>query len=271
MLHHYSVAEGTACVKGRRIVFVGDSTVRQLFDGLARTLEPALEPAPAERHSDRALVVGGARLDFIWDPYLNTSRTAGLLAGDYVNTAGSRPPSMLIVGGGLWHLRNLEESLGRKQWTEAMDRIWDSANSDQFPVADEVIVVPIERALSSLLSPDRKAVLRSAEIDSMNEELVARPQHRVAIASVFNEMIVGAESQTEDGLHFSPAILKVQADILLNLRCNSASIRKFPFDKTCCFQYPAPNYVQALLLILLLLWAPLAMHYYSSSQYTNSQ
>ncbi len=63
-------------------------------------------------------------------------------------------------------------------------------------------------------------------------------------------------SQTEDGLHFSDAVVKVQANLLLNLRCNDVLPKVFPLDKTCCRSYPWPSALHFLVLVVVVLWGP---------------
>jgi hypothetical protein len=63
-------------------------------------------------------------------------------------------------------------------------------------------------------------------------------------------------SQTADGLHFSDNIVKAQANILLNLRCNDVLPKTFPLDKTCCRRYPRPSVLQIIILGAAILWGP---------------
>ena len=266
MLHSYGTVDAAACLKGQTVVFIGDSTVRQVFEGMAQILEPALpQRVDSERHADRLLVTSGVRLEFVWDPYLNGSRTAGILAGDFAGAA--RPPALLVLSAGLWHLRRLGLDDGQAQWDAAMERVSTSANSRN-PISDQVVLMPIERALPSRLSAERLGTLREADIDRLNhaiDQRLSSTSSNLAVARVFNALITNAESETSDGLHFSNRIIRTQANILLNLRCNGVAPQRFPFDRTCCFRYPTPNVVQVSLLVILLLWAPVAVRFFSTS------
>jgi N-acetylneuraminate 9-O-acetyltransferase len=112
--------------------------------------------------------------------------------------------------------------------------------------------------------------MHASDIDAMNSDLFHRvsppsndyfhlfsspmPPIPVALPLVFNQML--HPSQTEDGLHYSDAVVKAQANILLNLRCNDALPKRFPMDKTCCRKYPMPSALQVIILVLIILWGP---------------
>jgi len=77
----------------------------------------------------------------------------------------------------------------------------------------------------------------------------------VHFPSSFNDLL--DPSQTADGLHYSPKLGRVQAQLLYNLRCNDVLPKGFPMDKTCCRRYPGlQTAVQAVVLGLVGLWAP---------------
>lgn len=182
-----------------------------------------------------------------------------------------------MIGSGIWYLRHAESG-GISAWNRKMDDIFAAASPSHPPLADELILLPVENAIESRLSPERAATVHLEDIQTMNQGLddrirsaaakagasVSKRQRPVlAIPRAFNKLIAGLEDETVDGLHFSDSVSKVQASILLNLRCNDVLPKKFPFDKTCCFQYPAPNYVQLALLAILLAWAPAGLYAYS--------
>ena len=157
-----------------------------------------------------------------------------------------------------------------------MDSLFSAVSPSGAVVADEVILLPVENAIESRLSPERAATVHLDDIKTMNEALDRRLHDHassaafrptLAIPRVFNQLIEGLDNETEDGLHFSDAISRVQASILLNLRCNDVLPKKFPFDKTCCSQYPTPNWVQSLLLLVLLAWAPAGLYLYSRCEF----
>ena len=266
MLRRYSPADATSCLKNRQVIVVGDSTARQAYQGLVRALDANIDLREGERHSDRTLVAGGARMDFIWDPYLNDTRSRSLLAGNHASTGlkapSSKLPALVVVGGGLWHLRQLEYDQALREWDAALDAIWREGGR---PVADEMVVLPVEEPLAGKLSADRARTLTTEHVAALNERLdvrASRAPDRASVPHAFNAMVEGAERETEDGLHFSPSILAARANVLLNQRCNAQRLPKFPFDSTCCFAYPAPNWMQGLVLLVVVGLAPAALLLY---------
>lgn len=231
----------------------------------------------AEKHSDRTITVNRMQFSFFWDPFLNSTRTTQLLNGSLAKSVGGGTPTLAVVGSGIWYLRH-PESGGSPAWNKRMDALFAAVSpSGGSVVADEVILMPVENAIESRLSPERAATVHGDDINSMNLALDERLHQysasstlrpTLAIPRVFNELIAGLEDETLDGLHFSDGISKVQASILLNLRCNDVLPKKFPFSKTCCSAYPTPNWVQAILLLILLAWAPAGLYLYTRCEST---
>lgn len=68
------------CLGGRRVVFAGDSTIRQVFWGFAERLgipsavkSEAARKDPENKHKNLSVDEEGVRLEFIWDPWLNST------------------------------------------------------------------------------------------------------------------------------------------------------------------------------------------------------
>lgn len=277
MLHTYTSQDSANCLNSQNVVFAGDSVTRKLFFQFANILDSKLPLAPPndnQKHSDHILHSStGTELSFYWDPFLNNSHITDLLT----TTSHDAPmdlnrPALLVLGSGLWYLRYGNESGGVSAWqVNTAHHVSTIMRQPVWP-ADLTVMLPVERVIPSKLTPERATTMHPSNIDAMNSDLYhrvypggngldrawlggGRPGRMpIALPRVFNEML--DPSQTEDGLHFSDKVIRAQANVLLNLRCNGALPKKYPFNKTCCNRYPVPSLVHALVLFLVLAWGP---------------
>ncbi|KAG8219742.1 10 TM acyl transferase domain found in Cas1p-domain-containing protein [Butyriboletus roseoflavus] len=274
MLYSYQPGDASQCLKSSRVVFVGDSVTRGLFFQFMHTVDPTLPKEPPDdgaKHSDHSYVSGSQiNFDFVWDPFLNTTSTLALINPPREHSIGgqSERPALLVLGSGLWYLRYADTSGGLSAWEANIEAHIEAINRAQNKPADEVILLPVEEIVPSKLSSERLDTMHSSDIDAMNSDLHHRikpsansswsqfvgsaSSSRISLPSVFNKML--DDSQTQDGLHFAEAIVKAQANVLLNLRCNDKWPQTFPMDKTCCRLYPWPGPVQSIVLASLLLY-----------------
>ncbi|CAL1695222.1 unnamed protein product [Somion occarium] len=273
MMYNYQPKDVETCINTKPIVFIGDSVTRQLFFQTAHVVDSTLPSAPPDdehKHSDHLLTAkSGIQLSFHWDPFLNTSDTQKYIHPN-VYQAGERP-ALLVVGSGLWYLR-YPDSGGLPAWELKIESTLDALSDPANRPADTVAFLPVEDVIPSKLSKDRAESMRSSDIDAMNSDLLhrIRPPHindpfaffapasqresPIALPLVFNSML--DPSQTDDGLHFSDTVVKMQANVLLNLRCNDVLPKTFPIDKTCCRSYPWPSPIHLLVLAAVILWGP---------------
>lgn len=268
VLHKYTETEASSCLHSKDIIFIGDSVSRKLFFEFARSLDsslPELILKGNQKHADYEFRTKyGTSLKFAWDPFLNTTFTKRILEG------GDRvPPAMLVLGSGLWYLRYANASGGIPAWESRMDSIFNLLIKRPNP-ADKVIILPVERIITSKLSKERSSTMHPSDIEAMNSDLFHRinpPVDRAALLKtrslppvpvsfplVFNKML--DETMTEDGLHFSDIVIRMQARILINLRCNDAMPKVYPFNKTCCNKYPSPSLPHMIALTLVILIGP---------------
>ncbi|KAF7799275.1 hypothetical protein EIP86_010507 [Pleurotus ostreatoroseus] len=276
MLYNYQSKDVSSCLSAKHVVFIGDSVTRQLYFQFAHSMDgklPSTPPDDEHKHMDYShKSAQNVQLSFHWDPFLNTST-----ARSYIHrspAAGRQDrPALLVLGSGLWYLR-YKDSGGLSAWEAMMEATVDALTQNQQEVADVVAILPVEDVVPSKLSPDRAASMHSSDIDAMNSDL----SHRVrpatlndpfsftssggsnppslAFPSVFNTML--NPSQTDDGLHFSDAVVQMQARILMNLRCNDVLPKVFPHDKTCCRSYPWPSLIHWLVLSATLFYGPIS-------------
>jgi hypothetical protein len=277
MIHQYKPNDATTCLASQRVVFAGDSITRQVYYSFAHAADPSLPngpPSDGEKHKDISLrTKGGTSLLFYWDPFLNGTHTLDLLQS---NRKAERP-SLAVFGSGLWYLRH-RDSGGIAAWEAMIDQTYSIISQNAENIADQIVWLPVGNPVPYKLSAERSATIHPSDVEAMNADLVHRvtppppsfsfsseyvvpskPSKRkipISLPVAFNLML--DDSQTSDGLHFSDTILKAQANLLLNLRCNDVLPKQFPFDKTCCRSYPTPPFLEILVLFVLVMWGPLA-------------
>ncbi|PCH33881.1 Cas1p-domain-containing protein [Wolfiporia cocos MD-104 SS10] len=258
---------------------------------------PVAPPDDTRKHADHTFTSStGIHFTFIWDPYLNSSQAQSYInpPGAPSSPSIASPPSpdpehnrpaLLVLGSGLWYLRYAEAgSGGLPAWEAQMEATLAALAHGH--AADTAVVLPIEDVIPAKLDRARAASMHASDIDAMNSDLLhrIRPPARtdpyaffpgwgaeprldpgmakgrrlpVSLPLVFNKML--DESQTADGLHFSDAVVRAQAQVLLNARCNDALPKTFPLDKTCCNAYPRPAPLYALVLAAAILWGPVVV------------
>jgi N-acetylneuraminate 9-O-acetyltransferase len=191
MLYNYQSNDIQSCLREQRVVFIGDSTTRQVFLALARKLnhEQAAEFDTGHRHEDIAISSCQVMLQFIWDPWLNSTRLQkelGLYDGD-IRQISHQPPLMpssaklLVLGTpGLWYAR-----FRAKNWFEDYKNTIDSVVSlpksaaslkvritpQNSSTVNMLVLLLIQVPLFSALSTSRAETMTPKSIDDMQSYL----------------------------------------------------------------------------------------------------
>lgn len=279
MVHTYKASDATLCLASQEVIFAGDSVTRQLYYTFAHAMDsslPANAPDDDKKHQNATLrTKGGTSLLFYWEPFLNGTVVQSILSPKK-NPAKPRP-AMVVFGSGLWYLRH-RSSGGIAAWEGMIDDSYSIISQNADRIADQIVWLPVENPVFGKLSPERFATIHPSDVEAMNADLIHRvtppppsfsfsseyivpskPSKRkvpISLPVAFNLML--DDSQTNDGIHYSTSILKAQANLLLNLRCNDALPKHFPLDKTCCRRYPTPPLLEIMTVLLLVSWGPLA-------------
>jgi hypothetical protein len=300
LLHEYKAEDLGHCAGSRQMIFVGDSTVRQLFWAVAKKLnyDDVFEANKrSDKHGDVQFDQRGVDLRFIWDPSLNGSILANelqlyqdriaSLSGAKKESQDENPAVMIVIGGGLWHARHFEVDAVR-QFKSALDSIitftqrpdgsaWKSAAPFTGPegIGDQVFFMPIEEPIYERLSPSRQISILPQVIDQMNDYLHRlTPSHGLNIPWVFPVMTAPRKKWTmeESGLHTIESIANRRADILLNLRCNAKVDQAVgtPYERTCCSNYTSGNWLQWVLIVFAIVLLPLATWWTASRRSATS-
>ncbi|KAF2652926.1 Cas1p-domain-containing protein, partial [Lophiostoma macrostomum CBS 122681] len=280
ILHDYTLPDIADCSGTGRIVFVGDTLVRQLFWATARKIEgdsrwvfneQAKHPGT---HNDLSYDAGGVKLRFIWDPWLNSSALAAelktfktrleppkldLSTGTYARSARLKETSLMLIGGGHWHARHLGgDSVAR--FKHAVDNITASAYpeglvrgakilrpSGSEGVGDQIFVAPVLEPLYSRLSPAREATIAPQKINDMNEYLHhMSSQGRLTVPWSYANMTRNhSGAYGESGLHVIANVAGRMANVVLNVRCNGKATQRDDVlrDRTCCTSSWTANWV----------------------------
>lgn len=269
MMHDYNARDLTTCLKSRRIVFIGDSVTRQIFWALAKKLD--IREQGEDKHSSISVHAHGVKVEFFWDPYLNTSSlhrevAAASLPGARHNQIDRA--AILLLGGGLWNARYLGDASYRQfesSTSEIMRALQDrktpgtpSSPSDQgFEGEDDIAVIaPIHVPHYDALSPERARTITPARVKPIFQHLQQLSvQQNLTVVWCFSHMIWREPSAyDQNGLHINGAVAGEMADVLLNARCNAVlrqtNARGYPMDKTCCNRYQRPNWIQSIILNL---------------------
>ncbi|KAF7509792.1 hypothetical protein GJ744_007487 [Endocarpon pusillum] len=270
LLHEYSAREIQSCLQSTRLLFVGDSTVRQVYWAAVRKMDrkrAAEMSLTAAKHSDLHFEQGSVEIEFRWDPFLNSTTLKNILdryqlAAEPLN---SSKPTTMLVGGGLWHLKVLgatfldEFERGISSVSATLPRNARDLNGVILPpharegFRNLVLFAPVAPAIHSKLDPVRAARFTSENIRAMNDYL-RDTVTRDGIEVLWSYSLMTWQQPSayeEDGYHVVENVADKQADVFLNMRCNSEpSLEHYPFDKTCCNVQPPVNLEQQVLIFV---------------------
>ncbi len=268
MMHHYNVRDINTCLKSRRVVFIGDSVTRQIFWAFAEKLD--VREQGEGKHSSLSVDAHGLKVEFFWDPYLNTSSlhrevAAASLSGSRDTTVDTA--AILLMGGGLWNARYLGEA-SYQHYQNSIGEITRALQDGETPLSrsgqsfrdadDLAVIAPIHMPHYDALSPERARTITPARVKPIFHHLQQSSLRQdIAVAWSFSHMTWRKPSAyTQDGLHINGAVAGEMADVLLNARCNAVLCRSnakgYPMDKTCCNGYQRPNRTQSVILIVFL-------------------
>lgn len=291
-MHNYNGQEIQNCLGGQRIVYIGDSTTRQLFWATAKKLNASAadeEMREVGKHEDLAFEENDVTIDFIWDPFLNSSSLRQELLSylnndlpDDADTIGRA--GLVFVGGGLWYARHFESD-SLEQFKESFDYLAPLLGLKNGATAalytspwirgqgngHHLYVAPVQIPLYDVLSPLRASSMTPAKINPMNEYLYNTSMTK-GIKVVWSHSLMTWESDyayEESGLHVVENVSSRRVDVLLNMRCNAelTLFQGYPFDKTCCSAYERKHPITTRFLLILIFAAPVIIGLWTHSMF----
>lgn len=264
MMRKYSSIDVSTCLANRRVLFIGDATIRQVFWSVAKALDPKADASSAQKHVDITVEKSDVTLEFIWDPWLNSSRLHSELSSyNYRKTHSEvgNAPALVLMGCGLWYARH-ENLNGLKMWKDSLDNVVQYMGEGPKAVgmtgSDLLLLSPVIVPAWAKLSGNRKATITPQKISAMNQYLQQLSDFQgIGVVRSWQRMTFNLPQATErSGIHVVESIAAKQADVVLNLRCNAVTATKYPHDNTCCNRYQAPNHIQWFWLLFVLAVLP---------------
>ncbi|CAG8980395.1 hypothetical protein HYALB_00003959 [Hymenoscyphus albidus] len=279
IMHEYQNQDIQDCFRDRNIVFVGDSTTRQVFWAVAQKLDGGRATREMEeliqdknKHRDIQFTHGRVTVKFTWDPWLNSTGLMQELKNFKAYTsrdadAGDASASVILLGApGLWYARHGQENFF-KDFRDAVDAVipyMDRRSEETLPLprsplpspeqsANLLFLAPVQVPRYQDLSPSREETIIPEKIDQMNDYLQQSSAHSKAdVIWSYSLMTWNAPAAYEEsGLHVVNNVALRKADVLLNSRCNAdRGRRSYPFDATCCSNYVEPGASQWLTILM---------------------
>ncbi|KAJ4328869.1 hypothetical protein N0V84_000657 [Fusarium piperis] len=282
MLHKYTSDDIRRCMDGRRMVFSGDSTTRQVYWGMARLInrKKAVEArGHIEKHASHQLTLDGIRMSMIWNPWFLTGELNPELTRElelFTKEKHHPPPikeqkgpALIMLGAGSWYSLVYVEEQSFSYFQEAFDNITDILHLQDLPtfgtrsmdphdgVGNEVFIAPVAPPFYESLPESRRRPegIHEGEVEAIDKYMFdAEAQHNLRLLRAFPELSHNQPSAMVDlydtGFHIIDSVAEIKANILLNLRCNAKldKLSGYPYDRTCCSDYGSRSFAQIIVL-----------------------
>ncbi|KAF3933561.1 hypothetical protein ABW19_dt0203242 [Dactylella cylindrospora] len=277
LMHNYKSSDITTCLPNRRLLFVGDLHIKSIFYAAVCKLSPNnADFSKSNWEADEQVSTGGVTVQFVWDPYLNSTKLKQELKpwingtvdtsqmGDYES------PAIFVVGAGFLFASKEFEN-GMHHWREAVDAVashmrwgirptyfggrdllmlapasmpaWEKLSKGVRDSVTPTLVSDMNKYLGYLSAAAGLDILRSWRVTSDDKVDLVVSNH---IYNKYQKKATG-----DDGMTWLPIVTERRLDQILNVRCNAVLKRKNRGWEggTCCVKYEKPNWIQILVLL----------------------
>eukprot|EP00066_Takifugu_rubripes_P018521 XP_011607787.1 PREDICTED: CAS1 domain-containing protein 1 [Takifugu rubripes] len=246
MMHKYKSTEAKSCLAGKRVAFLGDSRIRQLFYSFIKILDPERRE-DGNKHEDISFEDPGSsvNVDFLWHPEANNSMKERLVSWTQET---SPKPDVVVLAAAAWSIKlHSGSSEALQQYRANLTAM--AAHLEQLAQHGEVYWVLQDPVNEEALSDSRK-MITNQQLELYNEAAVevlkpgpADGGSRVKLLAATRQAAMATIAQSDDGLHLPESTRSVGAAVLMNSVCNK--LLK-PIDGSCCQTSPPPNRLQKL-------------------------
>ncbi|EPS41329.1 hypothetical protein H072_4851 [Dactylellina haptotyla CBS 200.50] len=259
-MHTYTARDIVSCLPDRRILFVGDQSIKSIYfatlDKLSnRTMDHSKTPWERdERITSLGKTTGKDKpmpnltVEFLWDPYLNSTRLEeelkpwknGTVDPEYTKNGEYDPPALFIVGAGIWWAQNKISPNPHSDWREAIDRVAGRMRWGPRPTflggRDMLLLTPVAHPAWEKLAPAVRGMMNPILAIDMNRYIqqLATIQGldivrawRVAPEDTVDLVVSNhvynhyvSKGTEDDGIVILRDVARARVDMVLNLRCN---------------------------------------------------
>lgn len=246
MMHKYKSTEATTCLSEKRVAFLGDSRIRQLFYSFIKIIDPE-QTEVGNKHENIPFEdeTSSVNVDFLWYPEANNSMKERLLAW---TEDSSTKPDVVIIGAATWSIKlhsGSRETL--QQYRVNLTAL--SSPLEKLAQDGEVYWVLQDPVNEEMLSDSRK-MITNEQVDLYNEAAAGAlnsskrsAKARVRLLAASRQAAMETIARSTDGLHLPESSRNVGAMVLMNAVCNKL-LR--PIDGSCCQPPAPPNLLQKL-------------------------
>ncbi|XP_062265499.1 N-acetylneuraminate 9-O-acetyltransferase isoform X1 [Platichthys flesus] len=244
MMHKYKSIEAKTCLAEKRVAFVGDSRIRQLFYSFLKIIEPERRE-DGNKHEDISFEdeSSSVNVDFLWYPEANNSMKERLISWTH---EASVKPDVVILGAATWSIKlHSGSSEALQQYKVNLTAI--AVHLERLADQGEVYWVLQDPVNEEVLSDNRK-MITNQQLELYNEAAAdvlnsskRSGRSRVKLLAASRQAALETIGQSDDGLHLPESTRNVGAMVLMNSMCNKL-LR--PIDGSCCQTLPPPNFLQ---------------------------
>ncbi|KAM4631022.1 N-acetylneuraminate (7)9-O-acetyltransferase isoform 2-T2 [Polymixia lowei] len=246
MMHKYKSIEAKTCLAEKRVAFVGDSRIRQLFYSFIKIIDPDRRE-DGNKHEDIPFEdeSSSVNVDFLWYPEANNSMKERLISW---TQELSPKPDVVVLGAATWSIK-LHSGSSETLQQYKVNLTAMSSPLERLAEDGEVYWVLQDPVNEEVLSESRK-MITNQQLESYNEAAVdvlnsskRSTRARVKLLGASRQAAMETITQSADGLHLPESTRNVGAMVLMNSLCNKL-LR--PIDGSCCQKLPPPNLLQKL-------------------------
>lgn len=234
-----------------RIVFLGDSRIRQMYNAFAKLVSIKENIGPKFAHHDMSFREKELNLEieFLWHPVINSSMFE-VYRKWLENDDLTLRPKIVVTGAATWSIRESNASTkALESYRSNLTRLLSSIES-MGSSGTQVLWVLQDQVNPDKLTPDR-IMITNEQIDLYNKAsmdiLKYSRAEGVHLWSSSRLVSQGYNYDQLDGLHMGDVALSYAVQILLNMYCNDQM--KFN-DGTCCSDPEPITAVQIITLIV---------------------